>query len=159
MIVLMTTRKYATAASVLLVLLLSSSCLNSTFALHKTTAELVKLSPIDVDPRDPSRKEFGQLTLLSAYRLESKDRRFGGLSGLAVGSDGNIYAISDNGYWVSARMQTDQNGVVVNLDDWRIAPVLGLDGKPVTGSLRDAESLAHSRDGSFIVAFESEHRI
>jgi hypothetical protein len=56
-------------------------------------------------------------------------------------------------------MQTDQNGVLVNLDDWRIAPVLGLDGKPVTGSLRDAESLAHSRDGSFIVAFESEHRI
>ena len=141
------------------VLLLSSSCLNSTFALHKTPHELVELTGIDVDSRDPDRKQFGELTLLSAFRLDSKDKRFGGLSGLTIGADGTMYAISDNGYWVSGDLQADHSGVVVNIRNWQIAPVLGMDRKPVIGSLRDAESLTQRRDGSFLVGFENEHRI
>jgi hypothetical protein len=99
------------------------------------------------------------LTLLSAFQLESKDKRFGGLSGLSVGADGKLYAISDRGYWLSASMQFDSNGALMNLVDWQIAPMLTTTKTPVTGRLRDAEALALAQDGSFLVAFEGNHRI
>jgi hypothetical protein len=91
--------------------------------------------------------------------LESKDKRFGGLSGLSVGADGKLYAISDRGYWLSASMQFDSNGALMNLVDWQIAPMLTTTKTPVTGRLRDAEALALAQDGSFLVAFEGNHRI
>ena len=120
---------------------------------------LVESVPIDVDPKRPERKNFGSVTLLSAFRLESKDHRFGGLSGLAVGTDGKLYAISDRGYWLSARMEMDSNGALLNLLDWQIAPILTTNKTPVSGRLIDAEALARARDGSFLVAFEGVHRI
>src|SRR5678816_3635334 len=74
-------------------------CLLPRSALSSESPSLVELSPFDLDPKHPERTEFGALTLLSAFRLSSKDKRFGGLSGLSIGSDGRFYAISDNGCW------------------------------------------------------------
>ena len=55
---------------------------------RKTThARLVELVPIEVDRKRVERRNFGALTLLSAFQLASKDKRFGGLSGLSVGRD------------------------------------------------------------------------
>jgi len=125
----------------------------------QTSQRLVELAPIDVDPKRPERRNFGSLTLLSAFRLESKDQRFGGLSGLAVGMDGRLYAISDRGHWLSAKMQMDSNGALLDLLDWQIAPMLTTTRTPVSGRFRDAEALARTRDGSFLVAFEGVHRI
>jgi hypothetical protein len=119
----------------------------------------VELVPIEVDPKRPERKSFGALTLLSAFHLESKDKHFGGISGLAVGKDGKLYAVSDRGYWLSARMIVDKNGALTNLVDWQITPILTAAKTPVTGRLRDAEALAQTRDGSFLVGFEGAHRI
>jgi hypothetical protein len=117
------------------------------------------LVAIDVDAKQPERKKFGSLTLLSAFRLASNDKRFGGLSGLSIGIDGKLYAVSDNGYWISAKMVTEPNGVLSDLIDWRIASLLTTTKKPVIGALRDAEALAVTEDGSFLVAFEGNHRI
>ena len=119
----------------------------------------IELAPIDVDPKHPGRKNFGALTLLGAFHLQSKDKRFGGLSGLSIGQDGKLYAVSDRGYWLSARLMTDPNGVLTNLVDWQIAPILTTAKKPVTGRERDAEALTQSRDGSFLIGFEGAHRI
>ena len=141
-----------------LVLLSSVSWLRSTAA-QTSNLRLVELMPVDVDPKQPGRRNFGSLMLLSAFRLESKDKRFGGLSGLAVGTDGKLYAVSDNGYWISAKMVTDPNGVLSDLIDWRIASILTATKTPVNGAMRDAEALAVTRDGSFLVAFEGNHRI
>jgi hypothetical protein len=144
----------------LVLLLLSSiSCLRPTLAQVSSNHRLVELVPIDVDPKQPERKNFGSLTLLSAFQLESKDKRFGGLSGLSIGVDGKLYAVSDRGYWLSAGIQMDPNGTLLDLTDWRIAPILTMTNTPVTGRLRDAEALAQVRDGSFLVAFEGVHRI
>jgi hypothetical protein len=120
---------------------------------------LVELIPIDVDPKRPERRTFGSLTLVSAFQLASKDKRFGGLSGLSIGTDGGLYAVSDRGYWLSASMLLDPNGALKNLVQWRIAPILTTTKTPVNGRLRDAEALAQARDGSFLVAFEGSHRI
>lgn len=134
-------------------------CPRPTVAQTSSSRELVESVPVDVDPKRPERKNFGSLTLLSGFRLESKDERFGGLSGLSIGTDGKLYAISDRGYWLSARMQMDSNGVLLGLADWQIAPILTTTKKPVSGSLRDAEALAQTHDGAFLVAFEGAHRI
>jgi hypothetical protein len=133
--------------------------------LHAATAQIashnviVELTPIEVDAKHPERRNFGALTLLGAFHLQSKDKRFGGLSGLSVGKDGKLYAISDRGYWLSAKMVVDQNGDLTNLVEWQIAPMLTAAKTPVTGRLRDAEGLAQTRDGSFLVGFEGAHRI
>ena len=59
--------------------------------------------PFELDPKNPERKQFGSLTFMGAFQLNSKDKRFGGLSGLSFGTDGKLYAVSDRGYWLSAR--------------------------------------------------------
>jgi hypothetical protein len=135
------------------------SCLRLTTAQTTNPPVAVEVVPIDVDPKRPERKNFNSLTLLSAFQLESKDKRFGGLSGLSIGANGELYAVSDRGYWLSAKMEMDSNGVMLNLTDWQIAALLATNGTPVTGGLRDAEALAQTRDGSFLVAFEGVHRI
>jgi hypothetical protein len=122
-------------------------------------SRLVQLVPIELDPTNPERTEFGRLTLLSAYELRSKDPRFGGLSGLTIATDGRLYAVSDAGYWVSAQMLLDPDGRLLDLIEWAIEPIRSTTGAPVRNPLHDAEGLARTPDGSFIVAFESLHRI
>src|SRR4030095_7801459 len=135
------------------------SCGDTAVDRKTTHARLVELVPIDVDPKRVERRTFGSLTLLSTFQLASKDKRFGGLSGLSVGPDGRLYAVSDHGFWLSASMLLDPDGALKDLVDWRIAPILTTTKLPVCGSLRDAEALAQARDGSFLVAFEGFHRI
>jgi hypothetical protein len=91
--------------------------------------------------------------------LQSKDRRFGGLSGLSIGQDGKLYAVSDAGYWLSATIVVEPDGALKDLRDWQIAPLLMPDTTPVRRSWVDAEALAQSADGSFLVGFEGRHRI
>ena len=141
------------------VLLSFGSLLQAAAAQTASNDQLVELAPIEVDPKRPGRKNFGALTLLGAFHLQSKDKRFGGLSGLSIGKDGKLYAVSDRGYWLSARMVTDRNGALTNLIDGQIAPILTPAKTPVTGSLRDAEALAQSSDGSLLIGFEGTHRI
>lgn len=120
---------------------------------------LVELLPIELDSRDPEKKEFGRLEFLNGFQLRSRDPRFGGLSGSAIGADGRLYFVSDAGYWVSARMILDSEWKLLDLADWLIQPILSATGAPVTDPLHDAEALARAPDGSFMVAFENVHRI
>jgi hypothetical protein len=135
------------------------ACLLPRSALTSENSSLVDLNPIDVDRKHPERIDLGALALTSAFHLSSKDKRFGGLSGLSIGNDGRLYAISDNGYWLSAKMVRNKNGSLINLLDWQIAPLLTPSGTPVGDNLRDAEALTRAEDGSFLVAFEGVHRI
>ena len=128
-------------------------------AVQTTKARLVDLIPFELNPKNPERKQFGSLTFMRAFQLDSKDKRFGGLSGLSFGTDGKLYAVSDRGYWLSAMMVSDADGAQLDLVDWQIARILTPAKTSVTGSLADAEALTRARDGSFLVAFEGRHRI
>jgi hypothetical protein len=138
--------------------LLVSCSAGSTAALTEPF-RLVELTAIDLDLKHPDRKEFGRLMLLSAYVLSSKDRRFGGLSGLTIGADGKLYAVSDTGYWISAAMVLDSEAKLIDLTDWSIQPILSTTGAPVRNPLHDAEGLARAPDGFLLVSFEKVHRI
>ncbi len=142
-----------------LLLFVLAACSAQSTATIAAKSTVVKLLPIELDPKDPERKEFGRLTLLSAFELRSNDRRFGGLSGLSVGAEGKLYAVSDRGYWLSARMRLDSNGRLLDLFDWQIKMFLTPERIPADGLLTDAEALARAPDGSFIVAFEQVHRL
>ena len=135
------------------------SCSAYTAGQPDPSPQLVELLPIELDSRNPERTEFGRLEFLSGFQLRSKDRRFGGLSGLTIGADGRLYAVSDTGYWVSARMIADSELKLLDLTDWLIQPILSTTGAPVTDPLHDAEALTRTPDGSFLVAFEKVHRI
>jgi hypothetical protein len=119
----------------------------------------VELHPFELDLDEPERVEFDRLKLMGAFQLRSDDARFGGLSGLAIGNDARFYAVSDRGFWLSARIHLHPNGRLLNLTEWQIAPLLTLAKTPVSHPLSDAEGLAQSPDGSFLVSFENAHRI
>lgn len=146
-------------AACILALLCLVSCFGAAAQRLPADSPLVELVPIDVDPKQTERRNFGALTLLSAFQLVSKDQRFGGLSGLSSGADGDLYAVSDHGYWLSARMIVNSDGALKDLVEWKITPLLSTANTPVRGKLRDAEALTRAGDGSFLVAFEGVHRI
>jgi hypothetical protein len=135
------------------------SCSGHTAGQLGSRRELVELLPIELDSRNPQQKEFGRLEFLNGFELRSHDPRFGGLSGITIGSDGRLYFVSDAGYWVSAQMVLDSDARLLDLTDWMIHPLLSTTGTPVTDPLQDAEALARAPDGSFMVAFENVHRI
>jgi hypothetical protein len=140
-------------------LLLLVSCSEHTAGQIGLSPQLVELLPIELDSGNPQQKEFGRLEFLKGFQLRSRDRRFGGLSGLTIGTDGRLYAVSDAGYWVSAQMIVDSEAKLLDLSDWDIQPLRSTAGAPVTDPLHDAEALARAPDGSFMVAFEKVHRI
>jgi hypothetical protein len=121
---------------------------------------VVVAEPITLDPAAPARTRFGDLTFLFGYQLRSDDSRFGGLSGLALDPTGNmLYAISDHGFGLSARLFHDADGRLVYLDMWEIVPLLPPATQVSDRGQLDAEALVRQPDGSFLVAFEHIHRL
>jgi len=110
-----------------------------------TKARLVDLISFELDPKNPERKQFGALSFMRAFQLDSKDKRFGGLSGLVFGTDGQLYAVSNRGYWLSAKTVSNADGALLDLLDWQIAPILTPAKTSVTGSMADAEALTRAR--------------
>jgi hypothetical protein len=120
---------------------------------------MVQLRPFEIESKEKPRPEFDGLILLSAFELRSRHPHFGGISGLSMGGNGRLYAVSDRGYWLSARMRHDSEGVLIDLLDWQIRPILTTARTPTNGLLTDAEALSRAADGSFIVSFEQTHRL
>jgi hypothetical protein len=120
---------------------------------------LVQLRAFEIESKENHRTEFDGLTLLGAFELRSRHPHFGGISGMSIGADDTLYAVSDRGYWLSARMRHDSEGALVDLLDWQIKPILTPERTPTDGLLTDAEALARAPDGSFIIGFEQKHRL
>ncbi|MBI4526424.1 MAG: esterase-like activity of phytase family protein [Deltaproteobacteria bacterium] len=120
----------------------------------------VTVIPIVLDSRNPN-ASVGSLKFLSGFELKSSDPRFGGFSGLTLSADGTVlYAVSDRGYWASAKMRHDSEARLSGLDSWEMDSLLTPEASTVSGPLTDAEALARDRDdGSLIVGFEQIHRL
>ncbi len=126
-------------------------------ALGRAVAIQAEAAPLD--PSLPSRRQVGPLSFLGGLALRSSDPVFGGLSGLALTPRGELKAISDQGWWLRARLSRDPAGRPLGLSQGRMGPLLGLDGLPLQGKPHsDAEGLAVWR-GGFLVTFERNHRL
>lgn len=120
----------------------------------------VEAIPIRLSAEEPGPQRLGGLTFVSGFELRSPDRRFGGLSGLALSADGSmLYAVSDRGFWISIVTRHDAEGRLITLGAMEMADLQTPAGTPVGSGQRDAEGLAWERDGSFIVSFEQIHRL
>ncbi len=137
---------------------LLTGCAAQTAASSETLQ--VRAKAIAVDPDQPSRTRFGELTLLSSFVFDANDKRFGGLSGIALDPSGDmLFAVSDRGYGFSAHLSHDQTGRLTGVGPWTMLPLKTPEGQQVRRRMIDAEAVVHERDGAWLVAFENRHRI
>lgn len=121
--------------------------------LHITT------TPIALHQEDDQVQRVGRLIFLGGLHLKSSDQRFGGLSGLAVSSDGKrLSFVTDKGSWIQVSPRYDSRGFLIGIAAAQIGPLLRPDGQPVRRKRDgDAESLFRTKTG-FLVSFEQKHR-
>ena len=101
------------------------------------------------DTRDRARTRFGALEYRSGLILTSRFRGFGGLSGWRLDAKGEQFiSMSDKGTWFTGRI-VYQGREMTGLADVEAAPMLGVDGRPITArGWFDTESIA--LDGSLV---------
>jgi len=144
-------------AAILLVFLVTPCRAEDTPPLTVTSTPIKSFDLLGVQTK------FGSLEWRGGLELKSADKRFGGLSSLAMSADGmKLLAVSDIGYWFRASLLY-KNGRLAGLTDPEIAPLLDKSGKPFNGkSWNDAEAIAAWQpgklDGKVIVGFETRTR-
>ncbi|SLN32515.1 esterase-like activity of phytase family protein [Oceanibacterium hippocampi] len=120
----------------------------------------ISTTSVPLDEGNPLRQSVGALEFKGALWLRSPDDRFGGLSSLAMLQGGErIVAVSDHGYWFTARLRETGDGRLVGLEQAEFAPMLDDRGRPLGGRYRDAESVTVAGGGRLMVGFERDHRI
>jgi hypothetical protein len=119
----------------------------------------IQSKPIEAfDPREPQRRQFGNLIFRGGLELSSSHKQFGGLSGIRVSDNGNFLAVTDKADWIRGRI-VYRDDAPVGIAGAEIAPMLYADGRPITArGWYDTEALAE--DGGFVyVSIERVHRI
>lgn len=93
--------------------------------------------------------------------MTANSRNFGGWSDLHISPDGkSLTSISDEGAWLTATVEYDGEANLAGLSNARIGQLHGLDGHLIASKAEaDAEAMALLPDGSWLVAFERNHRI
>lgn len=121
----------------------------------------VDSAAIPLNQAAPDDIRRGGFTFLGGVHLTSPDTdQLGGLSDIAIGADGSVAAISDEGQRLDARLVLDADGRLRGLSDARLHPLPGLGGLPLQGKREgDAEGLAVWPNGDVMVSFERDHRI
>ncbi|WP_407157017.1 esterase-like activity of phytase family protein [Bradyrhizobium sp. STM 3557] len=113
----------------------------------------VKARPLpSFDLRDRSRMRFGELEYRSGLVLTSSFPGFGGLSAFRfLDSRGERFiSVSDQGAWFTGRIVYSGRGMAA-LTDMEAAPLLFMDGKPITDhGWYDSESLAVDGDIAYV---------
>lgn len=116
--------------------------------------------PIETfDAAASERRQFGALEFRGGLELSSAEKRFGGLSAIRVGANGEDFlAVTDKGNWLRGRL-TYRGMALAGITDAEMAPILAADGKPITErGWYDSESLAED-GGTVYVGLERVHRI
>jgi hypothetical protein len=122
----------------------------------------ISAKPVPLNPQDPRQTRIGQLTFAGGVELTSPDTsRLHGLSGLDVEGDGlSFVAVTDEGDLLRGRLRLDGGGRLAGLEQARLTPLRGEDGRPLGGKAEaDAEDIALLPGGGFAVAFERRHRV
>ncbi len=126
----------------------------------------LKSTPLPLHPKHVAQLRVGELTYRGGIQisLATPHRRFGEVSGLLVSPDGRrLIAVQDFGWWLTAELVYDQKGSLRSIRNGQVAPLLGADGKPLTGREADAEGLAIPAGdhfgGDVLVSFERHHRV
>ena len=112
------------------------------------------------EPSQQSRTMFGQLAYRGGLELHSDDRRFGGLSGIAVlpNSD-RLLMVSDTGYWLSLDV-IEIDEILVGAANAQIERIrMGDDQTPVRSGRADAEGIDLRRTTEGVDLYASFERV
>jgi hypothetical protein len=154
---------FAAVRSLLALCLLAAACTSA--ALPPAGAQQQPLQihsialPLKLD--EPAATTVGRLRWRGGVSMTANSPRFGGWSDLHVTPDGKtLTSISDEGSWLTATIDYDASGNLAGLSNARLGPLHGLNGELLDSKTEsDAEAMAHLPDGTWLVAFERDHRI
>ena len=121
----------------------------------------VTATPVPLNPTDAQRTEVDSLQFVAGFDLTSPAPEWGGYSGMVMSHDGSrIVAVSDVGHWLRLELTHDADGKLTGVGAAQIEPLLDEAGQPVAGKeWSDAEAVAAVPGGTYIVAFERNHRL
>jgi hypothetical protein len=125
----------------------------------KTTT--ISANPIEhFLPEDPEQTSFNKLEFLGGLELTSKDKNFGGFSGLRLSKDGKVlYAVSDQGHFLKAGIIRNSEGKISALKNAKFSRLRNRKGKRISGKKNgDAEAL-EIFGTQFLIGFERNHRV
>ncbi len=119
----------------------------------------IEATGLPVFDRSVPDNRFGMLTYLGGLALDSRTRAFRSLSGLTITRNNQMIMVTDEGYWVTATLETDDDGTPISLSNGQIGPLLDSNGEPMlTKRLADAEAVT-GVDGDIWVASERNQPI
>jgi hypothetical protein len=151
--------------SLLVVCLLAAACASASLpragAQEQPQPLEIRSSSLPFKIDEPEAKRIGRLVWRGGVAMTGNSRNFGGWSDLHVSPDGrSLTSISDEGAWLTATIEYDGEANLAGLSDARIGQLHGLDGKLIESKAEaDAEGMARLPDGSWLVAFERNHRL
>jgi hypothetical protein len=121
----------------------------------------VTATPVPLNATDTQQTEVDSLQFVAGFELTSPAPEWGGYSGMVMSHDGSrIVAVSDVGHWLQLELTHDADGKLTGVGAAQIEPLLDEAGQPVSGKeWSDAEAVAAVSGGSYIVAFERNHRL
>lgn len=121
----------------------------------------VTATPVPLNPTDAQQIQVDSLQFVAGFELTSAASEWGGYSGMVLSDDGtNLVAVSDTGHWLQLALTHDAEGKLTGVGAARTEPLLDEAGQPVSGKeWSDAEAVAAVSGGSYIVAFERNHRL
>jgi hypothetical protein len=120
----------------------------------------VKSSRIETFKIGSTETKFGPFTFAGGLEMTSANRSFGSLSGWRFRDAGvDALAVTDNGFWVTGRIERDAAGAPIAFADVRMAEMVNEGGSPASEKWNtDAESLLVDGD-KVTIGFERLHRI
>jgi hypothetical protein len=121
----------------------------------------LQTTPVPLDASNPAKTTLEGFVYAGGLAITSaQTARLHGLSDLAIGPDGAIMAVTDEGDLFQARLVLDAAGRLVGLTDGKLEGLKGPDGQPLQGKEQgDAEGLILLPNGDRLVSFERNHRI
>ena len=105
-------------------------------------------------------KIFGKLEFIGGVEFTSPNAHVGAFSGLKlIENRSQIIAVTDTGYWFTAKIERDADGKPLALKNAKMAPMLYHSGKPFKHKWNaDAESIAIDGNNA-LVSFERDNRV
>lgn len=135
------------------------SCLTASCALTALPERPPGSYAHSIDLKDRNRRDFGDLTLMGAVRWDLQREDFGGFSGLWVGNDNEVVALTDKAHWYRAKLIETDQAILYGLEFEKLGRLKGEDGKQLERPFMDSEALTRRKDGSWVISFESENRL
>ena len=122
----------------------------------------VKINSIPIANFQPGsdEKKFGKLEFIGGLEFTSPNEHVGALSGMVLmENQSRILAVTDTGYWFTAKIERTADGRPSALQNAKMAPMLDHSGNPFEHKWNaDAESIAIDGDTA-LVSFERDNRV